>query len=214
MTRVRRITVGSALAVVFALAVGIAIGRLTAPSSPTGDPAGPRASANGVRVGYAHTPQGAVAAVTNYETFLDGPTFFNPKALDAGLRQIAAPGTGQLVGTIEANFGSARQQLDQQGATRGPLVVDPKPLGYRLVTYDGSNAQVVIWLMSIAGNQQRPADADFRLETDDVRWADGDWRLVDTHGAPGPAPRVQQPPSSPPDFVAAAQQFRGFRDAP
>jgi hypothetical protein len=214
-SRLQPVTIGSVIAVLIALVVGVLIGRLTAPNSPE-NPEGPRANKAGVPVGYAHSPQGAIAAASNYLTFLGNPSSIDPRRLDAGLSQIAAPGSEQHMGQIRAVFSNGQQQLVQAGANRaGPLISQNKQLGYRLTRYGEDKATIAIWDLDLGGNASNLApSAAFSTTTLDLQWANGDWKLVDYNDAAGPAPQVQQAPSPPPQFVSNVQQYKGFRNAP
>lgn len=216
MRRVQQISTGAAIAVVVALGSGVVLGRLTSPSSSPPSGVGPRTNANGVPVGYAHSVGGAVAAASNYLDFLGSPAGFDQRKLDAGLRQIAAPGSEQMVDSTKATFFGAQQQLAQMTAGQtGPLLIENKELGYRLAGYDEHHARVVIWGLSIGGNAGNlPPEAGFHDYSLDLQWSRGDWRLVSYVDANGPAPQTQQPPSPQGGFVDEVKTYRAFRNSP
>jgi hypothetical protein len=214
MAWLRGISTGTALAVVGALLVGVLIGRLTSSSSQK-DPIGPKSNENGVPVGYQHSPQGAVAAASNYLTFLDSPTVLNESRLDAGLSQIAAPGS-RVAQQEKAAYSSVREELDKTGVNHaGAAVAEGKQLGYHLANYQDNHASVAIWSLDMFGNASNAQpQGGFQDELLDLRWSDGDWKLVARRSNNGPSPAIQGPPTAPNQFVTQVQQYRGFHDAP
>jgi hypothetical protein len=91
---------GFALVGLLLLAGGIGIGRWSAGSGSAGSRSGssgqqsgpgPTRTENGVPVGYAHTPDGAVAAATNFLAVQDGPLITRPDQYRSAIDTLAAP---------------------------------------------------------------------------------------------------------------------------
>jgi hypothetical protein len=216
MAWLRGVSTGAALAVVVALLAGVLIGRLT-DSSLQQDPVGPRSNENGVPVGYQHSPQGAVAAASNYLSFLNSPTILmDQDKLQGGLAKIAAPSSQNFVKETESAAQTDRQAFEQAGTTQaGPMAYENPQFGYRLTSYDQKRTRVVIWGMGMFGNASNtPPQGGFGNTALDLSWANGDWKLTNFSNEPGLVPRTGQTPTPPDQFVAQVQQFRGFRYAP
>jgi hypothetical protein len=215
MAWLRGVSTGAALSVVMALLVGVLIGHLT-DSARQQDPVGPRSNENGVPVGYQHSPQGAISAASNYLGFIDNPASLNENKLDAGLRQVAAPRSGEFIAETKTAFNITRQALDKSGAsTGGPLIDESKQLGYSLANYNGNRASVLIWGVGLTANARNIAPtASFNKYTLDLLWSNNDWKLASYTNQPGATPRVFGDPTPPGQFVSEAQRYRGFHNAP
>lgn len=196
----RRLTVGVALAVVVALLVGLAIGRLTAPNGDGGQRApaarvGPTASRDGVPVGYQHSRGGATAALLNYSVVLSRLLLDPPARRTKALHVL---GTDQFVRTTAQRLTHARQALDQgplgQGLDRGAdTLYRGGPLGYRVLRYDGDTAVIGTWAFGLVANTAGfGPQMTFQTSTSTLRWQDGDWKLAGSSSRPGPAPHVDE----------------------
>jgi hypothetical protein len=148
--------------------------------------AGPRATAQGIPVGYAHTPEGAAEAVGNYLAALGGRLALDPAAARAALDQVADPpersalesGQETSVQLDESLWGVASAVREGKS-----VVLTQTPIAYRVVSYEPQEATVELWLVTTVGveNRQRLA-AFFGNATASVGWVEGDWRLQAIEG--------------------------------
>jgi hypothetical protein len=176
---------------------------------------GPWRVENGVPVGYAHTPDGAVAAATNFLTVQDGSLLLHPSEYRAAIDTLAAPETkaalrSQAENTL-ASFqgGSGLITSAQQGKA---VVYRTTPLAYRLDSYDGrSAAQVSIWAETfIAVDGVLPPAEVWATDAYTVVWTSGDWKLVTTGGSAGPMPTVSQTPVQTPQLPPQLKEFKSY----
>jgi hypothetical protein len=160
-TRSRWLKIGAlGLGAVVLAVAAFGIGRLSAPASGSGQqhatatsPSGPGPTRveNGVPVGYAHTPEGAVAAATNFDVVMTGPLNAAPDRYRAAIDIVAAPqAKGKLRSDAEKGLAGWQSLLGlasyaQQGRA---IVFRTVPLSYHVNSYDNAKARVSIWAES------------------------------------------------------------------
>lgn len=226
-TRRRGVSTGTVLAVIAALLIGLLVGRLTSgggddspPTPKRGQDVGPTRSVNGVPVGYAHSREGAVAALLNYGAVLSDPNVLLDERRRADvLRLIATPRYASTFrGEGAAALDAVKQSPLGRGLTNGARTVYfGTPISYRVQTYDGDSATVVGWGVSVVGNDQGLApQATWGTTITTAKWQDGDWKVdaVRTIGGPVPKQADGQRPSDADAFLSRLGDARGLRHAP
>ncbi len=217
---------GGVLAGVVLLAAGFGVGRLSAPAAPGGGqqratvsgPSGPGPTRveNGVPVGYAHTPEGAVAAATNFDMVMNGPLIAQPAAFKAALSRFVAPdATGKLRAYGDsgpAAFESAMGLITYQRQGHS-VMFRSMPLTYHIDAYDVATARVSIWEELLIGiDGIRPAQSTWATDVYVVKWVGDDWRLLSTDGgSAGPVPTTGQAPTQAVNTPEQLKQFKAYR---
>jgi hypothetical protein len=233
--RSRKPLAAVAVAVVAALlliTLGIALGRAsvsprpldnggTAP--PSRDFIGPRATVDGVGVGWKRSADGAVAAATAYLVGINGRSY----VADAAKRRrivtaIAVPDQREALAGRAGAIVRPRAPGDPFAAAFAAKQMSAwrlVPLGYRVESYDEHAAVVSVWAVQVSagvGSANVPATARWSTTTLPLRWAENDWKL-DVAAArsaagpsPGAAPGAQ---SSDLDVIAVDGSFAEYAHA-
>lgn len=224
----RAVTLGLLLAVLVALVVGLAIGRLTAPTShsgstrtvPVASGPGPTRTENGVPVGYTDTKQGAVAALLNYSVVLSDPRVLLNAKRRAQVLAIVA--TSRYASTFQgagaAALSAARSGPIGKGILSGAQTVYlSAPIAYRVQSYTPSTAVVAGWGVSVVGNDQGVApQATWGSTVTTAQWVNGDWRIDSVTSSDGPTPALAtgQQPSTATAFLGALSGMQEPRHEP
>ncbi|MEH1124721.1 hypothetical protein [Micromonospora sp. CPCC 206061] len=134
---------------------------------------GPATVAEGRAWGFAHNRFGSVMAATHIAVRADaivGPRVYRP-TIDQ-----------QVIGTdVDALASNVDSEYEGRRAEAGVAAGDPLPgthaslAGYRVESYTDQAAFLRLLIASPGPNAQGTVYVDFRIE---VRWAEGDWRLV------------------------------------
>lgn len=225
--RRRGASTGTVLAVIAALVVGLLIGRLTdngdndsQPAPKRGQDVGPTRSVKGVPVGYAHTREGAVAALLNYGAVLSDPNVLLNAARRSQVLQLIA--TPRYAATFRGQGATALDAVKRsplgRGLTNGARTIYfGAPISYRVQSYDGTTATVMGWGVSVVGNDQGlEPQATWGTTITTAKWRAGDWKVDAVRGVPGPVPKQAggQPPSDAAAFLRRLGQARGLQHAP
>jgi hypothetical protein len=199
----------------------------TTPQAQAGEAAatsrvGPRAIVKGVPVGYQHSEQGAVAASANYARVLSSAMILDQARRRAAIQAISAPEAlarqqrafDQAVALLSKGLG-----VGQAGARDGTVLLRAVPVGWRLEAYTGDRARVAIWVTSVLGALSGPQGVPVReawgTTTVDLRWVDGDWKLLNTTTTDGPVPIADTAtPTAASQLIPEAQDFKEFTYAP
>jgi hypothetical protein len=199
----------------------------TTPQAQAGEAAatsrvGPRAIVKGVPVGYQHSQQGAVAASANYARVLSSAMILDQARRRAAIQAISAPEAlarqqrafDQAVALLSKGLG-----VGQAGARDGTVLLRAVPVGWRLEAYTGDRARVAIWVTSVLGALSGPQGVPVReawgTTTVDLRWVDGDWKLLNTTTTDGPVPIADTAtPTAASQLIPEAQDFKEFTYAP
>ncbi len=141
---------------------------------PVSASAGPgRESPDGAAAGFADTPLGAALAALHITVRLDarfGPRVYRPTL--AG--QVTGPDKAAAAANVEAAYAAHRRVSGTPpGQATGPVYVTV--VGFRFEAFTPASALVHLLLLAPAGTAAGWAQADYRAE---LRWAEGDWRLV------------------------------------
>jgi hypothetical protein len=220
---------GGALAGVVLLAAGFGVGRLSAPVAGSGGQQhasvsgqsgpGPTRVENGVPVGYAHTPEGAVAAATNYLTVVDGQLITQPDKYRAAIDALAAPASQpSLRRNAEKDMkvlqdGVGLLSYAQQGRQ---VIFRAMPLAYHVDRYDGRESQVSIWAEGFIGvDGALSVRESWTTSSVTVSWTGTDWKLVSiappTAASQGPAPMTGQPQVQTADLPTQLKTYRSYQ---
>ncbi|HEX3172814.1 MAG TPA: hypothetical protein VHQ43_01175 [Solirubrobacterales bacterium] len=191
-----------ALALLAAIALGLLVGRLSAPqptSPPLATPRSPgptREGAGGVGVGYAHSRAGAIAASARYQQAFTDAAILRPGELRARIEAVATPRRARAM--LRANApGAARLASGPfgQGIGEGvPSAYLGVPVAYRLLRYSPRRALIRTWGFTVLGNASTlEPSAYFGLSRTELVWREGDWKIADTRASFGPTPRLATP---------------------
>ncbi len=189
---------------------------------------GPARSDNGVPVGYQHSPQGAVAAATNYTAVLSSNLILDQASRQAAIGTLAAPEAraglesvfAKTVPAITKALGNAGtgSAAGGTGASGGKVVLRFIPVGWRLERYDATSARVSIWATGIGGSLNLngvPVQEGWGITTVDLRWTDNDWKETSATTRDGPVPVADDSaPTAASVIVPEAQQFKEYHYAP
>jgi hypothetical protein len=183
---------------------------------------GPRRIENGVKVGYAHSREGAIAAAANYTTALSSDLLLDPVRRKAAIDTLAAPeAKARLQKSFDQAVASLRSGLGVTGATEDTQVLlRATPVGWRVEEYSDRAATVAIWVTSVGGSiggtdGPVPIREGWGTTTVELRWAGGDWKQVDSTTTDGPVPIADvAPPTAAPELVSKANEFKEFTYAP
>jgi hypothetical protein len=193
-----------------------------APAEGAATKVGPRRFKAGVGVGYARSQQGAVAAAANYTSVLSSDLILDTTRRRAAIDALAAPeAKARLQKTFDQAVVSLRQGLGiTGGADDGTQVLlRATPVGWRVEDYDNGAAKVAIWVTSVGGSIGGKVPVPIRegwgTTTVTLRWADGDWKQVESTTTDGPVPIADvAPPTAAPELVDKANEFKEFTYAP
>ena len=198
----------------------------TTPQAQAGEAAasrvGPRQVVKGVPVGYQHSEQGAVAAAANYARVLSSAMILDQAQRRAALQAISAPEAlarqqrafDQAVALLSKGLG-----VGQAGARDGTVLLRAVPVGWRLEAYTADRARVAIWVTSVLGALSGPQGVPVReawgTTTVELRWVDGDWKLLKTTTTDGPVPIADTAtPTAASQLIPEARDFKEFTYAP
>jgi hypothetical protein len=184
--------------------------------------AGPRRVAHGVGVGYARTREGAVAAAANYTRVLSSGLILDEARRRAAIDTLAAPGArASLQRSFDQAVASMRKGFGLAGAGgQAQVLMRATPVGWRIEQYGSGAATVAIWMTSVAGSVGGadgpvPVREGWGTTTVALRWARGDWKLVESTSSDGPVPIGDvAPPTAASDLIGAAREFKEFTYAP
>lgn len=187
-----------ALAVLAVLAVGVLIGRASAPSGSASPKAasptpGPTGKAVGVGVGFSRTREGAVLAAGTYQQAFADKEILRPGELAQRIEVVATPDFAPVM--LAANEpGTARLRAGAFGQgvrARVQSVFFGVPVSYRLLAYSPRRAVVQTWGFTLLGNVSSvEPTAFFGLARTVLVWMAGDWKIADTRASFGPTPRL------------------------
>jgi hypothetical protein len=184
---------------------------------------GPRRVENGVKVGYARSQQGAVAAAANYATALASDRILDQAWRRAAIDTLAAPeARARLQRTFDQAVAELRGALGVTGAAAqgAQVLLRVTPVGWRVGEYSNRAATVAIWVTSVGGSiggaqGPVPIREGWGTTTVDLRWVDNDWKLVESVTRDGPVPIADvAPPTAAPQLVSEADTFKEFTYAP
>ncbi len=193
------------------------------PTAPTGEmPVQGADSATGIPSGFPQTEQGAQSAAANYAVALGGDQMYLDAKRAAIVNTVYAPGIAeQRLQELNKVYTDPKflQRIGLEADGTAPdgltFVSRTSPVGAKVVEYGGTNARVAVWysaLFGLAGEgSQNPVTESWYTNTFDLRWVDGDWRVLDFEQEEGPVPVGRdQRASSAEEMSDAVEEFGGF----
>jgi hypothetical protein len=190
-----------------------------ATSAASASKVGPAGKVDGVGKGWAHSPEGAVAAATNYTVALGGTLMFDPVARDKAIAALAAP---EARTALRRALGEAAEltrkglRLPKGAAAASQAVVVTTPLRNKVERYDKGKARIAIWTTGLAGSQAVPVTQGYGVTVVDLKWVKGDWKQVNVTSRPAPTPLApgDEVPSKADAFLQLTRDFKEYDYAP
>ncbi|MEU0285531.1 hypothetical protein [Streptomyces sp. NPDC006147] len=175
----------------------------------------------GVPAGFPHTRQGAESAAANYAVALGSGDMFNKARRDTILQSLIVPAR---IADFEATLDKAYTPefnknvgLNEDGTTPQGLtfVSRTSPIGTKVTESTSDTATVEVWcsgLLGLAGESSTsPVTNTWFTITMQLRWTDGDWKIVTHSQKDGPTPVPGDKRASSADEMAkAVQEYGGF----
>jgi hypothetical protein len=195
----RFVVAASAVAVVFAVGVVLAVIGRGAPSLdsvPADDRPEPLPSSRSSSVvderggapgGFSRGEDGAVAAAIAYATASQRWLYLTDDEITAAVTEIATQVAAQrLAADVVSEIRTARDQL---GASPGRVWWLVRPLAWRLDHHSGDEARVSVWVVTVLSAAEVAApQTEWMTVTIDLAWVEDNWRVDAVHDAPGPTP--------------------------
>lgn len=196
-------------------------GRGTSPTAPTGvRPV--KGKTDGIPTGYSRDTQGAQSAAANYTVALGSDGMYEKDRRDLIVDTVYAPDVADARrGDLDKAY-SGRELLSGIGLNPDGTVPDGltfvtrhNPMGAKVESFGKNDAKVSVWysaLFGLAGeNSRNPVTESWYTSTLQLRWADGDWKIVNHTQKDGPVPVGRdQTASGSKEMADAVQQFGGF----
>ena len=198
----------SAGALVVGLLAGLALsGGDDKPSKATGP--GPTKTVAGVPIGYERSQDGAARAALAYEGVLTGLPKVSPEARDAALKELASDAReSEILDAAHKALSFYDQQFGQGAVLRTSVV------GFRVVAYEPSKADVELWEVSVVGPRDAAPRSAWATRRLSLTW-EGDWKLAAPHAdGAGPTPAVDGTATDPAALITAARDLSEVRYAP
>lgn len=187
-------------ALAIGLLAGVALGHGGEKTEESTGP-GPTKTVAGVPVGYKQSRAGAVAAAAAYTRALNETTSSPPEDRRAVLNEISSTAAKN---EIQARADEAYTIVDKAAPKDGTLFVHSGTLAFRIDSYDGSQANIVLWSVDVIGSATTDAQSGWGTKTVLLRWDRNDWKLAAFPGAmEGPTPTTQGQPTGLDGFVSA-----------
>ncbi|MFJ7421556.1 hypothetical protein ACIQXD_23495 [Streptomyces uncialis] len=177
---------------------------------------------NGIASGYAHDTQGAQSAAANYAVALGSAEMFDKGRRDAIVNatyvsESAAARQADLDKAYSTEAFLRRIGLNPDGtAPDGQTFISRViPVGTKVEKSNADNATIAVWhssLFGLAGEASKnPVTESWYTTTYELRWTDGDWKVVDFDQRDGPVPTGRdQRASTADDLATAVDQYGGF----
>ncbi|MEU7427910.1 hypothetical protein [Streptomyces sp. NPDC040750] len=192
----------------------------SAPTAPSGTRPVETKSV-GVPTGFAHTTQGAQSAASNYAVALGSTSMFNKDSRHTLLNLLYTPAAAaRLQGPMDQAYSAgflARMGLDARGnpPNGSTFVSRVIPVGTTVQQYTDNGTKIAVWyvgLIGMAGNASTdPVTSSWKTWTLDLRWSDGDWKIVSDTQKDGPAPVPGDDKAATSDEISKAiEEYGGF----
>jgi hypothetical protein len=174
---------------------------------------------HGVGKGWAHSPEGAVAAATNYTVVLGGTLMFDPAARDKAIGVLAAP---EARDRLRRDLGEAAEltrkglKLPEGAAAASQAVVVTTPLRHKVERYEKGKARIAIWTAGLAGSPLVTVTQGYGMTVVDLKWVERDWKQVNVTSRPAPSPLASgdEMPSKADAFLQLTRDFKEYDYAP
>ncbi|MGX2995661.1 hypothetical protein JNUCC64_15420 [Streptomyces sp. JNUCC 64] len=179
-------------------------------------------SLNGIAKGFARDAQGAQSAAANFAVALGSAEMFDPQRRNAIITATHVPDAAEARRTaLDKAYGApgflARLGLEPDGgAPEGQTFVSRTvPVGTKVEKSDADTATVAVWYTALLGfageTSKNPVTESWHTTTYELRWTDGDWKVVDFEQRDGPVPTGRdQRASTADDLAEAVEQYGGF----
>lgn len=215
-TRRGPLLAGAGLIALVVLALGVWLGRATAPGDKTTRAPsesvgpGPAEVVKGVPVGYARTRDGAVAAAANYTAVLGSKQNMSPAFGAEAYRAFALP---DVVDDLTDRAERFSESVDDAAAlaANSAIALRAAPLGYRIDDYSSDAATITVWAVAMGvGTHEFPLSTSWGTEQLTLRWTDGDWKVAGIVGGDGPEPVGSTATVAEPDAAVRINAFEPF----
>ncbi|MBQ0830777.1 hypothetical protein [Streptomyces tagetis] len=169
----------------------------TSPTSPTGErPVD--TTTHGIPTGHPHTQQGAQSAAANYSVALGSAEMFDKSKRDGILQTVIVPSrVAEFSAALDKAYSPDFNKsvgLGEDGSTpKGYTFVSrTTPIGTKFAKGSADSATVEVWcngLLGLAGEKSTtPVTSGWFTITMELRWTEGDWKIVTHSQQEGPAP--------------------------
>jgi hypothetical protein len=175
----------------------------------------------GIPSGFAQSEQGAQSAAANYAVALGSTGMFQKDSRHAIVGTVyTADAAAKLQAPMDQAYSAdflAKLGLDANGnAPKGNTFVSRVvPVGTTVQAYADTTAKVAVWYMGLIGmsgdNSTDPVTSSWKTWTFDLRWSDGDWKIVTDEQKDGPAPVPGDDRAAASDEISKAiEEYGGF----
>ncbi|MFB6438979.1 hypothetical protein ACFCVY_19700 [Streptomyces sp. NPDC056411] len=191
------------------------------PTAPTGTK--PVSGKNGgIATGFAKTEQGAQSAAANYVVALSSDGMYTAQRRHEIADAVYAPAVAEArKSDLDKAYANpaflSRIGLNPDGtAPKGMMFVSrANPVGTKIESFKGDAARISVWysaLFGLAGTKsQKPVAESWYTNTFDLKWLDGNWKVISFTQKSGPAPIGRdQAAASAEDMTKAVQGYGGF----
>lgn len=169
---------------------------------------GPTVLTSGIPVGYARSPEGAVAAAVAYMATGQAVLDMSPAEVGAAVHTMAtSQAAGQILADTRARLAAARTALAGGDA---PVEYRQAALAVRVDAFDQERARVAVWNVGVlARDGVAPPQAGWAISTFDLVWERSDWKVAAEVIEPGPAP-VTNAAVAPATSAELSRRLAGF----
>lgn len=130
---------------------------------------------------------------------------------------VAAVVTGSLQSRLERSLPVVAGEVQARlRGSRTPHVFDGWPLGFRVETFEASQATVAVWHLDVgASSALGLMTAQYTTTTYDLRWSEGSWRMDAVSAIPGPTPpSASAPPAEVDEFAREVNALSPYAYGP
>ncbi|WP_434591651.1 hypothetical protein [Streptomyces sp. A5-4] len=175
-----------------------------------------------IAAGFSQSEQGAQSAATNYLVALGSDGMYSKERRHEIVNTVYAPPVAatQQTDLDKAYSGEkflASIGLNPDGTAPNGLTFISRfsPVGAKTEKFGAETASVSVWysaLFGLAGESSKnPVAESWYTNTFELKWVNGDWKVIDFTQKEGPAPVGRdQTASSAEDMADAVEQFGGF----
>jgi hypothetical protein len=170
--------------VLAAFGMGLAAGHAVLRSPSIGPPAGQAVRERALKRETPHpTRAAAVSSASAIRYAFDLPTSLDPSRFESAIERVAAPGSEDHVRRL---FGRGIEDVRAMFADR-PRVSRATPVGYRILSFEGTRASVAIWNVAIGGSSLMTPVAQRRTIILDLTFMSRGWKATGGRSLPGPS---------------------------
>ncbi|WP_045555896.1 hypothetical protein [Streptomyces sp. FxanaA7] len=192
----------------------------TAPTAASGErPV--KSKTAGIPTGFARSEEGVQSAAANYAVALgstgmfhkdDRHTIVDTLYTSDAAAELKTPLDQAYSADFLGNMGLDADGNPPEGST---FVSRVTPLGTTVQDYSDTDAKVAVWYMGLIGmsgqSSTDPVTSTWKTWTFDLRWSDGDWKIVTDSQKDGPAPVPgDEQAATSEDISKAVEEYGGF----